>query len=209
MEKIPTGFDLNLLRVFAAIAVTGNVSKAAKALDMSQSGFSTALARLRKQFDDPLFIHTANGMLPTPLGVRMAETERTVLAQVCDGILMPELFEPATAQTQFRLAMADVAEIVFLSRLLSHLQVCAPHATVACASLESEVLNAGLAAGAVDLALGYFADLDSPAFFRQRLYTHTYACMLRRGHLLAKKPLTEAGLSRARSRGRDVAIEKQ
>lgn len=51
--------------------------------------------------------------------------------------------------------------------------------------------------GAVDLALGYFPDLGAQAFFHQRLYTHTYACMLRRGHPLANGGLTERAYSEA------------
>lgn len=197
MKTIETGFDLNLLRVLVALDGSRSVTRAADALDMSQSGFSTALARLRQQFGDALFVRTPLGMEPTPRARRMIQTAQQVLAQVQDGILEQPVFDPATARTEFRLAMADVAEIVFMPRLLRHLGQHAPQVRVSCGPMPPDALPAAMESGAVDLALGYFPDLGAQAFFQQRLYTHTYACMMRRGHPLAGRRLTEAAYAAA------------
>ena len=197
MKTIETTFDLNLLRVLAALDRTRSVSRAAETLDMSQSGFSTALARLRTRFGDALFVRTPTGMEPTPRARQMIETARNVLGQVQDGIMAPPVFDPATARTEFRLAMADVAEIVFMPRLLHHLQQHAPYARVSCGPLATEALVGALESGAIDLALGYFPDLGAQVFFHQRLYTHTYACMMRRGHPLSVTRLTEKSYAAA------------
>lgn len=186
-----TNFDLNLLCVLVTLERTRSVTRAADALGMSQSGFSTALARLRTRFGDALFVRTQSGMEPTPRARQMIETAQGVLLQVQDGILSPPVFDPATARTEFRLAMAAVAETVILPRLLRHLQQHAPHASVSCGLLAPDALPAAMEAGAIDLAIGYFPDLATQAFFQQRLYTHTYACMLRRGHPLAGARMTE------------------
>lgn len=180
-----------------ALAQTRSVSRAAETLDMSQSGFSTALARLRTRFGDALFVRTPAGMEPTPRARQMIDTAKTVLGQVQDGIIAPPVFDPATAHTEFRLAMADVAEIVFMPRLLDHLQKHAPHARVSCGPLAPEELVVAMESGAIDLALGYFPDLSAQAFFHQRLYTHTYACMVRRGHPLSAARLTEKSYASA------------
>ena len=184
-------FDLNLLRVLVALDRTRNVTRAAVELDMSQSGFSTALLRLRKQFDDPLFVRTTKGMEATPRAGVMIETAKAVLAEVQTGVLDQPVFEPGTARTEFRLAMADVAEVVFLPRLLKHLQVVAPHVQLKSDALRRDDLSDAMESGQVDLAIGYFPDLGSAGFFSQRLYTHTYACILRPGHRALKAPLTE------------------
>src|ERR1700716_1812661 len=47
--------DLKLLVVFEAIYSTGNISRAAEKLAMSQPAVSNQLARLRELLDDPLF----------------------------------------------------------------------------------------------------------------------------------------------------------
>lgn len=197
METIETAFDLNLLRVLAALDRSGNVSRAAEALGMSQSGFSTALARLRTRFGDQLFVRTANGMEPTPRARQMIETAHAVLSQVQQSILAPPVFDPATSHTEFRLAMADVAEIVFMPRLLRHLQTHAPFARVSCGPMLTPQLVDAMEAGSVDLALGYFPDLGAQAFFHQRLYTHTYACMMRSDHPLVGSRLTEKSYAAA------------
>jgi len=185
-------FDLNLLRVLVALDRTRNVTRAAIELDMSQSGFSTALARLRRRFDDPLFVRTAKGMEATPRAGLMIETAKRVLGEVQAGVLDQPVFDPSTVRTEFRLAMADVAEIVILPRLLKHLQVIAPNVQLKSDPWRRDDLRDAMEAGQVDIAIGYFPDLGSAGFIAQRLYTHTYACMLRPGHRALRAPLTEA-----------------
>ena len=51
--------DLNLLRVMDMLLQTRKVTEAAVRLDMSQPALSFALAKLRRFFDDALFVRTA------------------------------------------------------------------------------------------------------------------------------------------------------
>ncbi len=190
METIDTSFDLNLLRLVAALERTRSVSRAAELLDMSQSGFSTALARLRQQTGDPLFVRTARGMEPTARAAAMAQAAQQVLDCVQTQVLVQPAFAPATSRAEFRLAMADVAEIVFLPRLLQHLGRVAPGVTVRSDMLTRDPLRDALESGRIDLALGYFPDLRGAGYYQQTLYRHTYAAMLRPGH-----PVLAAGLS--------------
>jgi DNA-binding transcriptional LysR family regulator len=183
-------FDLNLLRVLVALDNTRNVTRAALELNMSQSGFSTALARLRLSLDDPLFVRASRGMEPTARAKVTIETARQVLAQVRTGVLDQPVFDPRTARAEFGLAMADVAEIAFLPRLLKHLQRVAPQVTLHSDSWRRDDLRDAMESGRVDLSVGYFPDLHTAGFFSQRLYTHTYACMLRPRHR-ALKALSE------------------
>ena len=185
------GFDLNLLRVLVALDQTRSVTRAAQALDMSQSGFSTALARLRRRFGDPIFVRTRGGMEPTPRARAMVEAARTILVDVQRGVLEPPVFDAASAQGEWHLAMADVAEIVFLPRLLRQLQSAAPQMSVHSMALPRVALQEAMERGTVDLALGYFPELGSQSFFQQRLYTHTYACMLRPSHPALRARLSE------------------
>lgn len=190
MRTIDTSFDLNLLRVLVALAATRNVTQAAQALDMSQSGFSTALARLRRDLNDPLFVRTPAGMCPTPRAEQAIATAQDVLARVAESVLRQPEFDPLSSRTVFRLAMTDVAEIVFLPRLLQHLQQQAPQVTVVSTALDTESLKQAMARREIDLALGYFPDLDGASAFQQKLYTHTYACIVRRGHPVAESGIT-------------------
>jgi len=186
MEK----FDLNLLRLIVALARTSNVSRAAEATGMSQSGFSTALARLRKHFDDPLFVRTSRGMEPTARALLVCAAAEDVLQRVQNNVFVQPPFDPGTSRAEFQLVMADVAEIVFLPRLLAHLGKVAPGVSVRTDMLPRDTLREAFDSGQVDLALGYFPDLTGAGFYQQTLYRHTYACILRHGHPALRRGIT-------------------
>lgn len=186
-----TDFDLNLLRVLVALDSTRSVTRAAIELGMSQSGFSTALARLRRRLNDPLFVRTSHGMEATAYAAATVETAKAVLDEIKAGILDRPVFDPLTAKTEFQLAMTDVAEIAYLPALLQHLQKVAPNVTLRTGSWSRAGLRDAMENGQADLAIGYFPDLASANVYGQRLYSHTYACMLRKGHP-ALRQLTES-----------------
>lgn len=184
--------DLNLLRLLVALEKTRHLGQAAESLEMSQSGFSTALSRLRSQLGDDLFVRSAGGMRPTPRALLLAETARAVLQQVENDVFGTTLFDPRRSDMSFRLSMSDVAEVVFLPRLMAHLASEAPGVSVQILSPGARPLRERLAAGEVELAIGYFPDLERDAHFRQSLFTHTYACVVRKAH-----PVLDGGLTRA------------
>ena len=64
--------DLNLLRVLCAIHRSGSVTEAGRQLAISQPATSNALARLRRNFDDALFVRSPSGLHPTRLAQRIA-----------------------------------------------------------------------------------------------------------------------------------------
>lgn len=190
MARKELPFDLNLLRVLLALHRTRHVTRAAELLKMSQSGFSSALARLRRHCGDELFVRSAGVMVETPAAKRYIEAAETAVAAVDRQILTPAVFDPSTFEGDFRLVMADVAEIVFLPRLLDHLKRFAPRVSLSCQALPTETLAQALESGARDLALGYYPDLVSQAFYHQRLYLHTFACIVRRDHPLDRGKMT-------------------
>jgi hypothetical protein len=61
-----SGIDLNLLLAFEALVDERHVGRAAKRVGLSQPAFSNAISRLRARLEDPLFVRTAQGMVPTP-----------------------------------------------------------------------------------------------------------------------------------------------
>lgn len=189
MKTINRSFDLNSLRVLVALFDARNVTRAAEALEMSQSGFSTALAKLRLQLGDPLFVRTRLGMEATQRAADIVDTARRMLEEVQQNVLEQPVFRPEVEKLEFRLSMADLAEIVFLPRLAAHLAKVAPGITVSTESLQPEPLRVALESGGIDLALGYFPDLEINGFFKQRLYSHTYACILRKNHPIRRKKL--------------------
>jgi DNA-binding transcriptional LysR family regulator len=182
--------DLNLIPYLVAMEEARNVSRAAQMLGVSQPRVSTALARLRDYFGDPLFVRTSRGMEPTPRALSLIPSAREALGHIQRGVLDTQQFDPGTTTRTFSIALSDVGEIVFLPRLLQVLAQRAPHANLRSLSLPPADLERGLAAGEIDLAIGYFPDLSGNNFFQQRLFSHRFICLMRNGHPLAKQSLT-------------------
>lgn len=206
--------DLNLIPYLVALDETRNVSRAGDLLGVSQPRVSAALGRLREHFGDPLFVRTSRGMEPTPRALALVPAARDALAQIRRGLVAPHDFDPATDTSTFSIALSDVGEIVFLPRLLQELARRAPGANLRSVSLPHAEIERGLEAGSVDLAIGYFPDLGGSNFFQQRLFTHRFICLMRRGHPLAGKPLTleqflACGHAVVRAEGRSQEILEQ
>ncbi|MBN3849611.1 LysR family transcriptional regulator [Paraburkholderia sp. Ac-20342] len=208
------GLDLNLIPYLVAIEETRNVSRAAERLGVNQPRVSTALGKLRDYFRDPLFVRTSHGMEPTPRALALIPAARDVLNRIEKGMLETEDFDPKTCAHTFSIALSDVGEIVFLPRLLQEFSVRAPNANLRSVSLAPDSIERGLESGDVDLAVGYFPDLDGNNFFQQRLFTHRFICMMRSDHLLAKRAITveeflSVGHAVVRAGGRSQEVLEQ
>ena len=59
--------DLNLFVVFDVIYTERNLTRAGEVLCLTQPTVSNALSRLRKTFNDELFVRSPKGMAPTPV----------------------------------------------------------------------------------------------------------------------------------------------
>jgi DNA-binding transcriptional LysR family regulator len=184
-------FDLNLLRVFDALQRHGHLGRAAQELDLSQPAVSYALKRLREDLGDALFVKTRSGMQPTPRAMQLAPVVQSVLDDVRRRVLSAPIFEPGKAQRTFTIAMSDVGEMVALPALLQRLVSLAPGINLSTVSLPPSALLPALQRSEVDLALGYFPDLDGVDVFQQRLARHSFVCVVRRNHPAIKRRLTK------------------
>src|SRR5690606_24784422 len=130
-----------------------NVSRAAEQLGMSQSGFSTALGRLRTELGDPLFVRTARGMQPTPRASAAIATASRMLAAVEQDILGLSPFQPSELKTEFCIAVADVGVQAFLPRLMQRIWQTAPAVSIKTPMLPPGDLERALERGEIDLAI--------------------------------------------------------
>lgn len=149
----PARLDLNLFRVFGVIYRERNLTRAAEQLCISQSAVSHALARMRQQLGDPLFIREAQGVIPTPLAVRIWPDVQEGLAFLRRAQAHSHSFDPARDVGKVTLAMNDEVEPVMLPALVNALHGCAPAIQVASVRLDRASLRADLAAGRLDCAI--------------------------------------------------------
>jgi DNA-binding transcriptional LysR family regulator len=181
--------DMNLLRVLDVLMQERKVAPAAARLGLSQPAVSNALARLRVALGDELLTRSPQGMQPTAYALAVHATLAPSLAAIDTSLKNKNAFNPLTAQWNVRLAMTDIGEIVFLPPLLDHLRKAAPGALVTTVQSAPAGLNAAMAEGTIDLALGWLPDVPQ-GFYQRRLFKQRYVCLMRSGHPLAKAKLT-------------------
>lgn len=173
--------DLNLLRVFDAIAIEGSVTVAGERIGLSQPAMSNALARLRTLFGDPLFVRTPRGMRPTPFAQRLAQPVREALRLIQGALQQHAGFEPRSSTNTFRFYMSDIGEMVFLPGLLERVKRDAPGVKIEVLRIPTKDIHAALEAGGIDLAVGFLPGLTT-GMRQQALFREHYVCMLRADH---------------------------
>ncbi|HEY6868506.1 MAG TPA: LysR family transcriptional regulator, partial [Novosphingobium sp.] len=120
------GLDLNLLVALDVLLEEANVSRAARRLHLSQPAASAALRRLRTWFGDPLLLPHGKRLMLSPYALRLRPQLSQLLAGIDAFASQPALFDPATAQRRFRLAMSDYLANVVLGPLASAIAASAP-----------------------------------------------------------------------------------
>lgn len=145
--------DLNLLRVFAALNETRNVTRAAEHLGLSQPAVSAALARLRDHLDDALFVRVGNGMAPTPRAEAAAPAVARALAGLEAALAETGGFRPETAEAVFSVRGADFFSMRLIPPLAAALAEEAPGVSIRFLDSGRGELIALLEEGEIDLAL--------------------------------------------------------
>jgi len=204
--------DLNLLRVFDAVLHEKGVTPAAARLGLTQPAVSNALARLRKVFGDALFVRTPRGVDATPFARELAEPVRQALALLESALAHGPGFDPATSTRAFRFYMSDLGQIEFLPPLVERVQRAAPGVRLEAVALEVDDIADALAAGALDLAVGFLPGLGAPVR-RQALFRDPYLCLMRKDHpaiadRLTRKMFLDASHALVSYRGGHRVIEE-
>jgi DNA-binding transcriptional LysR family regulator len=118
--------DLNLLTLFDTVRREGHVGRAADRLNLSPSAVSHGLARLRRMFDDPLFLRTPKGVALTARAEEMAPSVTEILDRIRTVMAGAAPFDPAQSRRRFVLGAPDAVAAVVLPPLLAVLKATAP-----------------------------------------------------------------------------------
>ncbi|GEC68746.1 LysR family transcriptional regulator [Raoultella terrigena] len=149
------GIDLNLLAAFDALMSECNVTRAATRVGVSQPAMSAALSRLRKLLGDPLFLRSAEGLLPTPRARELAEPISQALRQLEATLVRKPDFVPGVAKLTVNLGLSDYPAFVVLPALLEALAEQAPGISVNVHAFNDRDHAVDLLdAGAIDVAIG-------------------------------------------------------
>jgi len=148
-------YTLKQLAYFAAAAERGNVTEAARVLNVSQPSISTAIAHLEQVFGTQLFLrHHARGLSLTPAGRRLFAESRGLLAHA-EELAAGGLSDGERLRGELHLGYFVTFAPYYLPGLLLQFAERHPDVVVRLHEGDIESLRRGLALGTIELALIY------------------------------------------------------
>lgn len=190
--------DLNLLVLFEAVLAERHVGRAAERLNLTSSAVSHGLGRLRRLLNDPLFLRTPKGVVPTVRATELAEPIADILARARTVISTAEPFDPSTSTRRFTIGAPDGVSAVVLPALLADARRHAPGIDVSVRQVlppqtgttpERAWQSAldDLETRAADIAIVPLETVPA-RFLAQTLYEETFVIASRADHPYAKTP---------------------
>ena len=179
--------DLNLLKVFEALMIEGNVTRTAHKLSLTQPTVSNALRRLRDTYDDPLFVRSGAGVHPTRRALELWSPLSRSLRTI-RGTLEGESFDALRSDARIAISMTDYVACIVAPRLLARLGELAPRMRLHALPGTVVDFSRSLDDSRADVAIGAYNDeVERPGFMRsRRLWTVEFPCFMRSDHPLAK-----------------------
>ncbi|OSM01558.1 LysR family transcriptional regulator [Magnetofaba australis] len=197
MKRNLNKFDLNLLVAFDTLMMERGVTRAGRALGITQAAMSNTLRRLREIFDDPLFVKSGARMEPTPRALELAEPVALALQKIRVA-LDQERFDPYGSKRTFRIGMLDYFTAMLMPELTQLLSRVAPGVVVRAVDVGGEDEISALERGDVDIIFSRFQWVP-PKVTLNRLLEMEYVCLHRKNHpLVGDGKLTMEALLEAR-----------
>jgi DNA-binding transcriptional LysR family regulator len=185
--------DLNLLALFEVVLAERHVGRAASRLSLTPSAVSHGLGRLRRLLNDPLFLRTPKGVVPTARALDLAAPVADVLARVRSVMATATPFDPSTSTRRFAIGAPDGISAVVLRPLLAELTRVAPRVDIGVRQLlpsPARVWQTSLAEleeRLMDVAIIPSDDIP-PRFEKRTVYEEDFVIAVRRGHAFADAP---------------------
>ncbi|PTO67001.1 LysR substrate-binding domain-containing protein [Vibrio splendidus] len=188
IEKL-SRLDLNLLVCLQVLMEELSVTRTAHRLCLSQSAVSKSLAKLREQFNDPLFTRSAHGLRPTPKAVFLKPRLETLINQL-DVLTQPETFIPNNSDHSFHIAAVESVYPLILPHFLPAIFRQAPKVNInthawteqTFKKLQLGELDIGLTGKDIDINDARLTMLPPDDISEQEIYRDAQMCVLRRNH---------------------------
>ena len=174
--------NLRHLKYFVATAETGQVSRAAVALSISQSAITGAIKELEQQIGGALFSRTPSGMELTHTGRRFLSSAYDILAKVEDTLGMHT--DESSISGHLSLAATYTVLGYFLPQHLGRIQRQHPGLTIEIHELNRENIEEGLLSNRFDIAMLLTSNINNPEISTETLLSSPRRLWLPSGHHL-------------------------
>jgi DNA-binding transcriptional LysR family regulator len=174
-----SGLDLNLLWVLHVLLEERSVKAAAARLHLTPPAVSNALARLRSALDDPLFVRSGRGLVPTRRATEIAPALDHAMKALAGSLATT--FDPKTCTKTLTLALSDAEMLTVLPALTPSVRQRLPRAHLRIVTLDTLTAGGGLAADGVDATIGP-EEAAGKGVHHHFLFEDTGCLVARRGH---------------------------
>jgi LysR family cyn operon transcriptional activator len=177
--------ELRHIRAFVAVARSGNVSRAADQIGLTQPRVSQQLQELEEALGCALFARVGRRLTLTPAGRRFYGHAEEVLAKL-DVATRAAALAPAGDDEHLRVGVVPACGARFIPAILGVLAQRHPQLTVYVDEVSADDIERELEAGRLDLGLGFLPH-GSPSLDYQRLLSEKFRLVVRSDHALAHR----------------------
>ncbi len=173
--------DLNLFLVLKTVFEEGGITAAAGKLHLTQPAVSHALSRLRKQFDDELFIRHGRRMVPSALCQKIMPQVINSVKALESTLIDNELFDVAHHKREVKFGLRDMLEYTFLPPLVTDLIVNNPNITVNSRQVALMAMEKKLEQRELDFVIDVLTPTGED-IQNTHLFNDTFTVICREGH---------------------------
>lgn len=161
------------LEYLVALIDERHVTRAAERVGIGQPAMSTALAKLRLVFKDPLLVKTSTGMEPTKRALDLVRRAHESIDLLSGAERVAEHFDPAKVDGHFRFMSSDGVANEFLPEFMQRIRQLAPNLRFTVSPGDIRRAAEYLRDGEFELVMGFFRqpsqELHQAPLYRQRL----------------------------------------
>lgn len=181
------------LRYFVCIADSGTLSKAADALDQTQSGLSKQLTMLESAIGQPLFVRTGRGVELTEAGKALYAAVQPAYRGI--DVAVESMRQQGVTHGTVRVAAVHTISHYFTSDLVARFVSARAHVNVSIMGRSSPEVVALVESGKADIGLVYDTAVDSGSVVSCPLFDDHMALVVRLDSTLSgPQDLTRAPL---------------
>ncbi|WP_369311189.1 LysR family transcriptional regulator [Providencia rettgeri] len=185
--------DLNLLKVFIAVATQGNFINAAKQLSMPSSNVSRQIKQLEEQLNCRLIERTTRQMRLTESGNILFEQSQTLIRELDD--LVQQISYPQAVTGTLRLTIPSEAGSVLLADLLAKFALLHPQLHIHC---DTQLMPLDVISDEIDLLLTFQRGMQEDSSYHSRLVKSWQSVVVASPKLIDEvgRPQTAADLAK-------------
>jgi DNA-binding transcriptional LysR family regulator len=176
--------NLRHLKYFVATAETGQVSRAANALSISQSSVTGAIKELEQTLDTELFQRSSQGMELTDTGRKFLGSCKEILEKVEEARKLTRRQSELTGSIS--IAATYTVMGYFLPYHLNRLSQLHPGLNISMHELNRESIEEGLMSNRIDIAVALTSNMSNPDLEAETLMRSPRRLWVPNGHRFAR-----------------------